>query len=56
MGNVGTEEVLALSEEVEGELLDISFRNDIKQNPIKGIFSDVLGNPEVEEELESQRE
>lgn len=55
MGKVGAEEVLALREEVEGELLDVSFRNDVEQNPIEGIFSDVLGNPEVEEELESQR-
>ena len=55
MGKVGTEEILALREEVEGELLDISFRNDIEQNPIEGVFSDVLGDPEVEEELEGQR-
>ena len=55
MGKVGAEEVLALREEVEGELLYVSFRNDIEQNPIEGVFPDVLGDPEVEEELEGQR-
>ena len=40
MGEVGTKEVPALAEEVEGELLDVPFIDNKEKATIKGILSD----------------
>ena len=52
---IGTEEVLALHEEVEGKLLHISFIYDEDEDPIERVFPDIFGDPKVEEESENEQ-
>ena len=54
VGEVYTKEVLALPEEVEGELFYIPLVYYEEKNPIEWVFSDVLGNPVVKEEPEDE--
>ena len=52
MCEVDTEEVSALSEEIEGELLNIAFIHYEQKDTIEGVLSDILRYAVVEEESE----
>ena len=52
MSKVDTEEVSAFTEEVEGELFEISLIDYEKKDAIKGVLPNVLGDTIVEEGLE----
>ena len=52
VSKVDTEEVSAFTEEVEGELFEISLIDYEKKDAIKGVLPNVLGDTIVEEGLE----
>ena len=54
MGEVCTKEVLALSEEKEGQLLDVSLIDYQHKYTIECIFSDVFRNSIVKQSLEGK--
>ena len=56
VGEVEAEEVPALEEEVEGELLDVPLVDQHQEQPEEGVLSEVLGDPVVEESPEDQRQ
>jgi hypothetical protein len=54
VGEVCTKEVLALSEEKERQLLNVSLVNQKHKNTIECIFSDVFRNSIVKQSLEGK--
>ncbi len=52
MSKVPTVEVLALWEEIEGKLFDISFVDYEQKHQVKGVLPQILGNSVVEEQPE----
>ena len=52
MSKVNTEEVSALSEEVEGKLLNVPLINNEEEDAIEGVLPDVLRYAIVEEKPE----
>ena len=56
MSEIYAEEVLALSEEVEGELLNVSLVYDEDQDRVERILSNVARDSEVEEAVEGEGE